>query len=154
VSINNNRIQAIEEIISGAENNIENIDTTIKENGKYKEILTQNIQEIQDTVRIPNLRIICIDKKGDFQIKVTVNIFSKIIEEIFPNLKKDMPMNIQESLRTPNRLDQKRNSSHHIIIKTPNEQDKERILKAVRGKGQVKYKGRAIRVTPYFCPRL
>jgi hypothetical protein len=28
-------------------------------------------------------------------------------------------------------LDQKRNSSHHIIIKTPNAQNKERILKAV-----------------------
>jgi hypothetical protein len=37
-------------------------------------------------------------------------------------------------------LDQKRNSSHHIIIKTPNAQNKERILKAVRGKGQVTYK--------------
>jgi hypothetical protein len=29
-----------------------------------------------------------------------------------------MPMNIQEAYRTPNRLDQKRNSSWHIIIKT------------------------------------
>jgi hypothetical protein len=27
---------------------------------------------------------------------------------------------IQEAYRTPNRLGQKRNSSHHIIIKTPN----------------------------------
>jgi len=31
----------------------------------------------------------------------------------------------------------KRNSSHHIIVKTPNAQNKERILKAVREKGQV-----------------
>jgi hypothetical protein len=43
-----------------------------------------------------------------------------------------MPMNIQEAYRTSNSLDQKRNSSCHIIIKTPNEQNKERILKAVR----------------------
>jgi hypothetical protein len=42
-----------------------------------------------------------------------------------------MPMNIQEAYRTPNSLDQKRNSSHHIIIKTPNAQNTERILKAV-----------------------
>jgi hypothetical protein len=46
-----------------------------------------------------------------------------------------MPMNIQEAYRTLNRLDQKRNSTHHIIIKTPNAQNKERILKAVRKKG-------------------
>jgi hypothetical protein len=29
-------------------------------------------------------------------------------------------MNIQEAYRTPNRLDQKRNSSSHIITKAPN----------------------------------
>ena len=63
-----------------------------------------------------------------------------------------MPMNMQEAYRTSNRLDQKRNSSHHIIIKTSNAQNKERILKAVRGKGQVTYKGRPIRITPDFSP--
>jgi hypothetical protein len=42
-----------------------------------------------------------------------------------------MPMNIQEAYRTPSRLYQKRNFSHHIIIKTPNALNKERILKAV-----------------------
>jgi zona occludens toxin (predicted ATPase) len=63
-----------------------------------------------------------------------------------------MPINIQEAYRTPTRLDQKRNSSCHIIIKTPNVQNKERILKAVREKGQATYKGRPIRITPDFSP--
>ena len=63
-----------------------------------------------------------------------------------------MTMNIQEAYRTPNRLEQKRNSSRHMIIKTPNAQNKERILKAVREKGQVTYKGRPIRITPDFSP--
>ena len=76
-----------------------------------KKILTQNIQEIQDTMRRPDLRIISIDENKDFQRKGPVNIFNKIIEENFPNLKKDMPMNIQEAYRTLNKLDQKRNSS-------------------------------------------
>ena len=61
-------------------------------------------------------------------------------------------MNIQEAYRTPNRLDQNRNTSRHIIIKTPNVLNKERILKAVREKGQVTYKGRPIRITPDFSP--
>ena len=77
---------------------------------------------------------------------------TKIIDENFTCLTKEMPMNIQEAYRTPNRLDQKRNSSQHIIIKTPNAQNKERILKAVRGKGQVTYNGRPIRITPDFSP--
>jgi hypothetical protein len=78
-----------------------------------------------------------------------VNIFNKITEENFPNLKKEMSINIYETYRTPNRLDQKRNSSCHIIIKTPNALNKERLLKAVR-KGQVTYKGRLIRIIPDF----
>ena len=106
-----NRIQEMEERISGAEDSIENIGTTIKENTKCKKILTQNIQEIQDTMRRPNLRIIGVDENEDFQLKGPANIFNKIIEENFPNLKKEMPMNIQEAYRTPNRLDQKRNFS-------------------------------------------
>jgi hypothetical protein len=61
-----------------------------------------------------------------------------------------MPMNIQEAYRTPNRMDRKRNSSHHLIVKTPNAQNKDRILRAIRGKGQVTYKGRPIRIILYF----
>jgi hypothetical protein len=114
VSISN-RIQEMEERISGAEDCIENICTTIKENGKCKKVLTQNIQEIQDTMRRPKLQIIGVDENEDFQLKGPANIFNKIIEESLPNLKKDMPMNIQEAYRNPNRLEQKRNSSQHII---------------------------------------
>jgi hypothetical protein len=108
VSISN-RIQEMEERISSEDDSIENMDTTNQR--KCKKILTENIQEIQDTVRRPNLRVIGIDENEDFQHKRPVNIFNKIIEENFPSLKREMPMNIQEAHRTPNRLDQKRNSS-------------------------------------------
>jgi hypothetical protein len=85
-----------------------------------------------------------------FQLKGPANIFNKIIEENFPNLKNDMPMNIQEAYRTPNRLDQERNSSRNIIIRTKNALNKERILKLVREKCQLTYKCRPIRITPDF----
>jgi chromosome segregation ATPase len=98
VSISN-RIQEIEERISGAEDSIENIGTIIKENTKFKKILTQNIQEMQDTMRRPNLRIIGVDENEDLQIKGPANIFNKIIEENFPNLKKEMPMNKASCLK-------------------------------------------------------
>jgi hypothetical protein len=74
----------MEERISGAEDSIENMDTTIKENAKCKKILIQNFQEIQDTMRKPNLRIIGIDENEDYQLKGPVNIFNKIIEEKIP----------------------------------------------------------------------
>jgi hypothetical protein len=44
-------------------------------------------------MRRTNLRIIGIDENEDFQLKGPVNIFNKIIEENFPNLKKEMPIN-------------------------------------------------------------
>jgi hypothetical protein len=64
------------------------------------------------------------------------NIFNTIIEEKVPNLKKEMPINIQEVYKTPTRLDQKRKSCCNIIIKTQNMQNKERILKVSRGKAK------------------
>jgi hypothetical protein len=69
-------------------------------------------------MRRGNLMIIGIEEIKESQLKGPVNIFNEIIEENFPNL--EMPMKIQEACITPNRLDQKRNSTHHIIIKTPN----------------------------------
>jgi hypothetical protein len=73
-------------ITNRIQDTVENIDTTIKENAKYKKLLTQNIQKIQDTMRRPDLRKIGINKT-DFQLKGPVNIFNKITEENFPNLK-------------------------------------------------------------------
>ncbi|MBL2462919.1 hypothetical protein ELJ59_30360, partial [Klebsiella pneumoniae] len=74
-----NRIQEMEERNSGAEDSIKNMDTTIKDNAKCKRILTQNIQEIQDTMRRPNLCIIGVDENEDFQLKGPANILNKII---------------------------------------------------------------------------
>ena len=74
----------MKERISGAEDYIENMDTTIKENAKCKKILTQNIQKIQDTIRRPNLRIIGIDENEDVQLKGPVNIFKKMYRRKLP----------------------------------------------------------------------
>ena len=46
----------------------------------------------------PNLRIIGIEE--ELQLKITENIFNKIIEENFSNLKKAMPMKVKEAYRT------------------------------------------------------
>ena len=50
----------------------------------------------------PNLKIIGIEEGEESQLKGPENIFNKIIEENFPNLKKEMAINVQEAYRTPN----------------------------------------------------
>jgi hypothetical protein len=66
--------------------------TQQSKNAKCKKLLIQNIQEIQNTKRRPELRLLGREEIKDSQLKGPVNIFNKIIEEYFPNLKKVMPM--------------------------------------------------------------
>ena len=102
-----NRIQEIEERISGAKDTIAELGALIKENRKPNKFLTQNIQEIWDSMKRPNLRIIGVEEGEELQLKGPENIFNKIIEENFPNLKKDIPMKVHKAYRISNRLDQK-----------------------------------------------
>ena len=53
---------------------------------------------------------------------------------------KEIDIQDREGQRVPNKLDPKRNTPRHIIIKMPKVKDKERILKAGREKQTVTYK--------------
>ena len=54
--------------------------------------------------------------------------------ENFPNLVKEKDTQVRESQRVPNKLDPKRPTPRHTIIKLTRLKDKERILKAAREK--------------------
>ena len=55
--------------------------SVVTENSKHKKLLTQNIQEMQDTMKRPNPRIIGIEKNKDSKLKGLENVFNKIIEK-------------------------------------------------------------------------
>ena len=59
---NFNRIKQMEDKISGVEDTIEEIDTSVKENVKARKFLTQTTQKIWGTMKRPNLRIIGIEE--------------------------------------------------------------------------------------------
>ena len=59
-------------------------------------------------------------------------LFEKIMKENFPNLVKEIDMQVQEAHRAPNKMDAKRPTPRHIIIKMPRVKDKEKLLKAAR----------------------
>jgi archaeosine-15-forming tRNA-guanine transglycosylase len=114
-----NRIQGMEERLSGIQDTIEE-STLVNENAKCKKFLTQKQpKKIWDTMKRPKLRVIGLEESEDSQFKGPENIFNKTIEENFPNIKKEKATNIQEAYRAPNRSDQKRISCL-IIIKTLN----------------------------------
>jgi tRNA A37 threonylcarbamoyladenosine dehydratase len=61
-----------------------------------------------------------------------------------------MPIQVQEASRTPNRPDQNKTTPRDINIKTTITENKESILKAVREKKQITYKGKPIKITADF----
>ena len=67
----------------------------------------------------------------------------------FPNLVKGKDTQVQEAQRVPNKLDSKRPTPRHTIIKMIRLKDKERVLKTARGK-QVTYKGVPMRLESDF----
>ena len=54
------------------------------------------------------------------------NLFEKIMKENFSNLVKVIDMEVQEAQRVPNKMEAKRPTPRHIIIKRPKVKDKER----------------------------
>ena len=79
------------------------------------------------------IRIAGIPEKEERETGVE-SLFKKIIAENFPNLRKELEIQVHEANRTPNYLNAKRPSPRHIILKLSKVNDKERVLKAVREK--------------------
>jgi predicted nuclease with TOPRIM domain len=123
------------------EDRISELEDEMAIKGKTKELLIKQlktcekkIQELTNSIKSLNLRIMDIEEEKEVQAKGMRNIFNKIITENFPILEKDIPIQIQEASRTPNRPDQNRTTPGHIIIKTTGSETRERILKAEREK--------------------
>ena len=72
------------------------------------------------------------------------------MKENFPNLLKEIDMQVQEAQRVPNKMDTNRPTPRHIVIKMPKTEDKERILKAAREKQLVIYRGVPTRLSSDF----
>ena len=65
--------------------------------------------------------------------------FQEIIVENFPNMENEIVNQVQEAPRVPYRINPRRNTPGHILIKLTKTKHKERILKAARVKQQVTY---------------
>ena len=79
------------------------------------------------------------------------NLCENIMRENFPNLAKEIDLQeVQEAQRVQKNLDPRRNTPRYIIIQLSKIKDKERTLKAARGKETVTYKGELIRLSADF----
>ena len=103
------------------------------------------IRNLWDNFQCSNIQIIGVPE-GEEEEQEIENLFEKIMKENFPILVKEIDMQVQEAQREPKKLDLRRNTLRHIIVKSPKIKDKERILEAAREKEIVTYKGVPIRL--------
>ena len=76
--------------------------------------------------------------EGEEEEQKIENLFEQIMKGNFPDLAKEIDFQeVQEAQRVPKKLDPRRNTPRHIIIRLPKIKDKERILKASKGKETV-----------------
>jgi len=64
-----------------------------------------------------------------------------MIVENFPKMGKEIATQVQETQRVSNRINPRKNTPRHILIKLTKIKHKEQILKAAREKQQIKNKG-------------
>ena len=74
-------------------------------------------------------------------------ILEEIIAENFSKMGKEIATQVQETQRVPNRINPRRHTPRHILIKLTKIKHKEQILKAAREKQQITHKGIPIRIT-------
>ena len=70
--------------------------------------------------------------------------------ENFPNMGKEIVTQVQGAQRVPYRIDPRRNTPRHILIKLRKIKFKEKILKTAMEKQKITYKGIPIRLSADF----
>ena len=110
----------------------------------------ERLWNLWDNFKSSSIQIIGLPE-GEEEDQETENLFETIMKEKFPNLVKEIDFQeVQEAQRVLNKLDLRRSTPRHIIIKLPKIKDKERILEAAGEKETVIYKGVPIRLSADF----
>ena len=84
-----------------------------------------------------NIHIIGISE-GEERKKGPVKIFEEIIAENFPNIGKETFTKALESW-SPGRINRRRNTPRHVVIKLTENKDKKKLLKVTREDQQIMY---------------
>ena len=121
----------------------------MKQRGKKKKRIKRNednLRDLWDNVKCPNIRIIGVPKEDDKK-KGNEKILEKTMVQNFSKMGKEIATQVQETQRVLNRINPRENTLRHILIKLMKIKHKEQILKVARKKQQITHKGIPIRIT-------
>ena len=111
------------------------VEITSDEQNKVKRMkrTEDNLRDLWENIKCTNIGITGVPEEEEKK-KGYEKIFEEIIVENFPNMEKEIVNQVQEAQRLPYRINPRRNTPIHILIKLTKIKHKERILKAAREK--------------------
>ena len=127
----NSRITEAEERISDLEDRMVEFTAVEQSKEKRMERNEDSLKHLWDNIKRNNIHIIGVPQ-GEEREKGPEKIFEEIIVKNFPNMGKEMTTQVQEAQRVPGRINPRRNTPRHTVIKLTKIKDKEKLLKAAR----------------------
>ena len=121
------------------------ITTAEQDKEKRMKRTEDSLRDLWDNIKCTNIRIIGVPEEEEKK-KGTEKIFEEIIVENFPNMGEEIVNQFLEAQRVPYRINPRRNTPRHILIKLSKIKYKENILKAAGEKQQITHKGIPIRL--------
>ena len=114
------------------------MEITSEEQNKVKRMkkTEDSLTDLWNHIKCTNIRIIQASEEEEKK-KGYKKIFEEIRVENFPNMETEIANKVQEAQRVPYRINPRRNTPRHILIKLTKTKHKESILKAAREKQQV-----------------
>ena len=91
-----------------------------------------SLRDLWDNIKHNNIRNIRVSEEE--REKGPEKTFEEIIVKNFPNMGKEIGTQVQEAQRVPYRVNPRRNTLRHIVIKLTKIKDKEKLLKAASKK--------------------
>ena len=111
----------------------------------------ESLCEKWDTIKRDNLCIIGVPE-GEKKEKAVESLFREIMDENFPNMGRDLEIQLHEANRSPNKFNL-RSSLRHIMIQLLKIKDTKKMLKATREKKIPACKGNPIRLSTNFLAK-
>ena len=139
----NSRITEAKDMISEVEDRM--VEINEQKGKKKKETNEDNLRDLWDNVKHPNIQIIGVPEEEDKK-KGHEKLLEEVIVENFPKMEKEI---ITQGQETQSRKQDKPKAKHprDILLKLTKIKHKEQILKAAREKQQITHKGIPIRIT-------
>ena len=125
-----NNLQRNKSRVKKANNQITDLEHKEAKNNQSEQQEEKRIQKNEDSIsslwdNFEDTNVHIMGVQGDEIEQEIENLLEKIMTENFPNLVKEMDIQVQKAQRVPNKMNPKRTTPRYMIIKMPKNKDKE-----------------------------